>query len=802
MVRKQLKRYLLSFLSLYGTLFANMQDDAVSLARQGAYWQALPMLEKLYRQNPDDMKIRYDYITVLCWANRNEKALSLAKGLHVEELPDFVLQNLAKAAKDTSDYERAVRWYIAGAKKYDKPSYYLGLAQTLQLAGKKELALSVLAKAKRRFAQQKRTLLQIARLYEAQKNYFEAMKIYQEFLDDPALHDEVVVRLVGVLRRLKMVYKAEELVKANPNLFEKQLPTLLKNDEVAFSLRWFTQESNAQNIDKIRKANSALDGLIKRLYRQNPDISKNIRLQNAFFDKMVALYALSSYPQVCRLYEKLQNSGIKVPPYALKAAAKSYVKLQKPYKAQKLFKQILAQKPDDFGSKIDLFYSYCDAYEMQKAKAWLNFVDREEPVRIWDKNHLKKVKNPKKEVVLLLKALWLEYAGYTPEAEKALTNMVEKAPANVWYLNELAKFYFYEGEYTKAEKLFDRIFALDAKNFDANVDMLALLLARREYEAAGKKREFIRRNYFYRTYDLSRMQQMYKRYTSGYFHIAMHADDSQNKVAYDGSTQQATMEVVSPLLGYHWRLYIEGNYVHETNPFTLTDHRYMLGTLYQNPYLQLRVGAVYQEDRSDKFTPQVDVTIDIDDDKRLRLGYEKEWGSISARALANGIRAEYFYAEANYRFRSYSDMSLRYNLSRYSDGNDAQSLSLSAKQRMLFGPLYQLDAAIYAGADTNSKTERPYYAPEEDAYLSLSLINRWNLYTLYSKRVVTQLSFDMGRHWEKGYDAQWTGGLDVGLMYEHSDTLGMEVGYSRTRASYDGEVEYASGYRLNLHGSF
>ena len=60
---------------------------AVSLAKEGDIERALQRLQALIDYAPDNKKLRYDYITVLIWADKKDEALAELSTLDLTHAP-------------------------------------------------------------------------------------------------------------------------------------------------------------------------------------------------------------------------------------------------------------------------------------------------------------------------------------------------------------------------------------------------------------------------------------------------------------------------------------------------------------------------------------------------------------------------------------------------------------------------------------------------------------------------------------------------------------------------------------------
>ena len=631
------------------------------------------------------------------------------------------------------------------------------------------------------------------------------MVIYQKLETNPKLHKEVVVKLVGTLRRLGMVFEAQKYVDQNPALFDNAFKTAIQSDQAAYKLRWYTQGLHAEgdtatayhSLEKIEK-------VIAFLRRQKVDIQNNKRLQNACFDKIIALEALHREKEVIPLYHYLKNRQIKIPAYVLKAVARSYLVLKEPRKAQQLLHEALRQRPEDFTLKVQLFYAYSDAYDMKNALHLARDMNRHEPVKIWDSNHLHKIVNPRKDDTIFLYTLALAYSGYTPKAYEKLEYIVAKAPVNRWYREELAKFYLYRGWYDKAKKQVKILLADAPSSFEMKALETEIEIAQKEYRKAYEKLQELALLYPYQKRKLVKLHKYYKEHTKSIYEIETvfnHGDKTSAGENSDGYHIKAA--VYSPLLNYHWRLGMFGNLLQSKFPHTKLDNRrFGLAAAYISESVDANIKVAYQETIIRKIAPSLDLTWHLNDFFSLGGGYAHFWDGTPDRAILNGIRSDHFHTNVIYRKNENSHIALEYTRTDYTDGNTQDSVALTLSGRMIYGPYYTLDGTIYTGMSSNSLLNRVYYAPEEERYITIALTNSWSLYRLYEREVVQSLEVDIGKHWEKGYESKITGAFVLAQRWQWNEDFGFHFGYKRERASYDGNIEYFNQLFLNLNGRF
>lgn len=90
----------------------------IELARQGNYAQALDGLSELVELNPENQKMRADYVTILFWADKISEAAEAANGLIIYSAPEYAVNSTTLALWKNGDLRRAQQWATEGIKRF------------------------------------------------------------------------------------------------------------------------------------------------------------------------------------------------------------------------------------------------------------------------------------------------------------------------------------------------------------------------------------------------------------------------------------------------------------------------------------------------------------------------------------------------------------------------------------------------------------------------------------------------------------------------------------------------------------
>ncbi len=805
-------RLFLTFLLICTTKLSAVPnyDFAIKWAREGELEKSIEALSRLHRENPQNKNLLYDYISILGWAKEDRKAVALSKKIDLDKAPDYTLQNIAKSARNIKKYNFATKVYVKGAKRFPNNSqFYLGLALTLSDMKRFKLSHRVFNKAKEKFPNDLDIKFAQARVYEEQKNYFDAMTIYQDLLQNPKVYDKTVIKLVGTLRRQGMPFRAQYYIDKNPKLFNQETKTSIKSDQAAFKLRWSARGFNQDGDNSITKdAKLKIDNNIKILIAQNSDITTNKRLQNAYFDKIIALNLLGEKDEIVSLYQYLKSHSIDMPYNILNIVSSAYLSQKKPKIAQQILHKSLQKNPKDFKTKILLFNAYSDNYDMHKAIALAENLDAKELPMIWDKEHLYKIENAKKSDTTLLRILAYEYSGYLNYAQKELEEIVSKAPQNEMYRNTLAKLYYYRGWYDKSIQQYQILINNNPKDFDAIAGKVLVLIKKRDYKNIDK----ILQNIEYEFPDKKReIQEIYKtlnkenkssfRVRSSYGNNLDNANQGTSD-AYNIDAYNIDAYYSIPL-NFNLKALIFTKYSGANFDQTKLDNRrYGIGLVYEGTNITTNAKLAYNETILKKFAPSILINWRINDKFSISTKSAYFSDQTPLRAILYGIRADLFKTSIIYRVNESKITSLSYEKMDFTDKNSRDSINFMHYQRLIFGPYYNLDSRLYAGGMKNSQKNMVYYNPKEDYYISLEFKNIWNLYKFYDFYIKQIIGAEFGTHYEKGYGSKMIGSLNFEQEWSLNENFGFDFGYIRKRSSYDGTLEYANKIFLNINGRF
>ncbi|MDE1902031.1 MAG: poly-beta-1,6 N-acetyl-D-glucosamine export porin PgaA [Alphaproteobacteria bacterium] len=101
------------------------QDKAVEAARAGNYDQALPVLDRLHQEHPQDLSIASDRAAILGWAGRDADAVAAYQALPPGDRPDYLIDAIGHSYRNLHQPADALAVYRLGLQKYPNNQSFL-----------------------------------------------------------------------------------------------------------------------------------------------------------------------------------------------------------------------------------------------------------------------------------------------------------------------------------------------------------------------------------------------------------------------------------------------------------------------------------------------------------------------------------------------------------------------------------------------------------------------------------------------------------------------------------------------------
>jgi biofilm PGA synthesis protein PgaA len=699
----------------------------------------------------------------------------------LDKAPLHVVEVVAKALRNHKWFEASAILYAEGMHRWPEHlPFALGRLMALADAGEVEASRSLLRQLCDRHPERRDVLS--ASVYAAERvgDHLTALDLHQRLLElDPA--DPGALRgRIRALRLLGASHQALHYAEKTPGLLQEAELLRLHNDAAAHQVRWgsYAPETEKTRYLETDQALKRISANLRRLYAA--DDAPSILVRQGRIDRMVALRNRVRMPEVVTLYQSLQYEDEDLPAYALNAAADAYLYLEQPEAAYEIYQQVLRLKPDDFDTRLALFYADVELEEFDRAMTRID--------RLFAEAQAEKNSDRQRLTAELTAALARVFAGDLPEAQNRIEALHGHAPLNPDLKRELGGVYAARGWPRKAESTL-------ASGLLNNPDHRGLQIARahnhfdlRQYGAAQAAAEDL----YGRFPEDKHVQRLARR---SYLHNlrevqieAGYSDSSESD--YGGNELRLGSTLYSSPLREHYRLFAgilwsRGDFAEGRGLY----RRYRSGVEYRGRRLEGSAEVNYTAAGTDGVGVAVAGLLHQDDQRAWSFAAEMRSSATPIRALRNGIDADAVRFGFIHRAHERRRWSLGAGLMDFSDGNLRTHLRADLRQRLVTRPHYHLDAVVDLYASLNKKSDVPYYSPQQDASASVTLDNTWLLWRRYQRAFRHRLALTLGAYQQQSYG---TGPL-FGARYEHmwqaDGRFDLVYGIGWHRRIYDGDPE-------------
>lgn len=779
---------------------------------------SLSILKLLHERHPKDQRILAGYAAVLGKDQQHRKSLELIQQMNLGSAPEFALDSLIESARQLGEKEVEKKLLAVYQKHYStpsestriipvvegsiaesislqkgstpKPTYtdHLGLVQKYLNEKKLEKAESALLPLYLKGLKDKDFLIVVTRLFDAQKKYMEAAFVYQQLLEFEPENVTFKRSLVLNLFYAGAPFRAQEILQEDPTLLSETEVNKIVTDTKAILFRWsrYTQSPGTNPTTKLDRILVEINSEIARLQGGTDSYNLN-RLQ---MDYIVALKERNRNQEVVSRYSELLALGRDFPDYVLQSVASAFLNLEQPEQSRDIYLHLLQKNPDNINLKIALFYAYFDCGDYQKGLDLAIELDAETP--LWRKDHTGGIvkNNLEKVQASILVANGLAYTDDLGEAQIRYEQMLATAPYNIELRNNLAMVYRWRGWLQKANEEINIGKTIDPANLYLAVNRINTLLELYRFKEAEQELDVLVKLYP----DNRQVAQIYERY---------HIRDKRQFITWidggssdaDASDQGSSDFTTESYLYEKYHAYYLRPFIHQY----YTKSNFEEGT---GKYQRLGVGTEYKRNRnvlgvelSASYSGDSDTGISLrgdhefGDQLRFAYGYESFSTQIPVRAYFHDITGAGYRASGVYRLHEATQLTASIGYLDFSDTNERMSLSLSMEQRLMNFPRFKMIAVPSIYQSQNSRDDTPYFNPEEDRTINLSIRNEWLTYHRYHSSFKQILEFSIGQYYQKGFGSN---SIDA-VVYQHQwdidELLSFSYGMKMSHNYYDGDKE-------------
>jgi len=782
--------------------FANTPYDQLVLdARAGHYAPALNALRQVPANQATTGQIS-DHLQIASWAGLDAEVVKVYETQGRDRaLPIQALAATARAYRNLKRWDSATEVYNkALALEPQNPDLQLGLALTQADAGKPDEAVT---RAKALVAAKpddpsRRLALGYA-LTRAGSNY-DALFEYDQAFIRAGNKPEVAREYVVALQRARLPEPALRLARQRPGLIDPVTLRRLEGDLAAERVRLaeLATRSEKERYVIADRALADYDQLIAT-WSADPQVQDDVIRWR--IDRMGALKARARTADVISEYQKLLAEGIKIPTYALRWVASSYLDQRQPEIATDLYRQVLQAPDADVGDRLAdstaLYYSLLESDKADEARKVAEDLAKSQKPRIELKGLPAGNPNDEWMDAQQLAAQAGTYGSDLTQGEERLQTLVNQAPGNVGLRLAQSDLYLArawprraENQLKETESMVPRDAGLEIAQANTAMDLqewrqmdaltddvVARFPDNRQVQRLARQRE---------VHDMAELRvEAYggKSYGGG-----------DNDVGAVNGSKDFGIETTlySPPIDEDWRVFAGVGYATGDFEEGTGHHRFQrvgLERRTRDMTLEAEVSN-HSYGFGDKLGGRLAIARDIDDHWQYGGSLEYLSAQTPLRALNSDIYANGGSGFIRWRANESREWRLSVSPSHFSDGNNRVEALLTGREGVYSSPGVQVDLGLEVSTSHNSKSDDvPYFNPKSDFGVLPTVSVNHVLYHRYETSWSQQFQVGAGTYSQRDHGTAGMGLLGYGQRYRWNDVF--EVGglLSVINRPYDGDRE-------------
>lgn len=644
---------------------------------------------------------------------------------------------------------------------------------------------------------QRESLLARAATLRETRQFEQALDLYEQLLATNPRDPDAFRARVQTLSDIGSSYRAWQLYRSRPELFDAEQRERLELDYLARLIGWSTAYSEDEN-KRLSEAKAADEAIAEYLGAQRTagkDVPARLR-----FDRLLLLNCLGRHRQVADEYRVLQDNAQTVPAYTLGAVGDSLLALKEPEHAAKALEVALAADPDNANLQIQLAYARLESEQPALAISQLREYGERQPPWKYAAGARRPHQNWARYDADTTLAMLSAYTEDLPAAQKALEQYIGLAPANSALQTSLGSVYQMRGWPTRALERHRIATTLDGRNVAARLGQVEALTALGRTDLARPLHGHLLHNYPAQP-AVQRMDDDWRAHQGWQWRV--HASGGRSEI--DGAAASVSplgnrdgeygFEIGSPLFADRWRMTgmadsqwadFQGRRAH--------DRREGVGISYEFDRLEAALGVNHAADATGGNGLELHAGWRVSDAWRINMHARRNDPEASLQARAAGITADSFGLSS--RYAPHERTALRIGLSqfRYDDGNRRSALSASLEQRVVSQPRLLLNVLGGVYASRGSRDDAPYFNPARDASVETGLLADHLVWRDYDRHFRQRLNVTTGRYWQQGYGSAWVPSARYGHEWQFARGKVLQYGMSWSRPVYDGQREQRLGF--------
>ncbi|MHC8384375.1 poly-beta-1,6 N-acetyl-D-glucosamine export porin PgaA [Pseudomonas sp. LB3P14] len=782
--------------------FANTPYDQMVLdARAGHYTPALSML----RQVPVDQATTgqiSDHLQIAGWAGLDAEVVKVYETQGRDRaLPVQALTATARAYRNLKRWDSATQVYTkALALEPENPDLQLGLALTQADAGKTDESVTrakALVAAKPDDPSRR---LALAYALTRAGNHYDALFEYDQAFIRAGNKPEVAREYVVALQRARLPEPALRLAHQRPGLIDPVTLRSIEGDLAAERVRLAELATRSEK-ERYVIADRALADYDTLIATWSADPRAHEDVVRWRIDRMGALKARARTAEVITQYQKLLAEGVKIPTYALRWVASSYLDQREPEIATDLYRQVLVAPDADVGDRLEdstaLYYALLESDKADEARKVAEDLAKTQRPRVELKGLPVGDPNDEWMDAQQLAAQAGTYGSDLPHGEERLQTLVDQAPGNIGLRLAQADLYLArdwprraENQLKETESMAPRDVGLEVaqahtamelqewRQMDALTDdIVGRFPDNRQVQRLARQRE---------VHDMAELR------VEAYGGKSYGGGDSDVGAVNGSRDFGIETTLYSPPIDEDWRVFAGAGYATGDFQEGTGHHRWQrvgLERRTRDMTLEAEVSN-HAYGFGDKQGTRLAIARDINDHWQYGGSLEYLSAQTPLRALNSDITANGGSGFIRWRANESREWKLAVSPSHFSDGNNRVEAVLTGREGVYSAPGVQVDLGLEVGTSHNSKSDDvPYFNPKSDFSVLPTVNVNHVLYHRYETSWSQQFQAGAGTYSQRDHGTGGIGLLGYGQRYSWNDVF--EVGglLSVINRPFDGDRE-------------
>ncbi|RON05308.1 poly-beta-1,6 N-acetyl-D-glucosamine export porin PgaA [Pseudomonas brassicacearum] len=776
-------------------------DQMIRDARTGNYAPVLTLLRNVPANQVTTGQVS-DHLQIASWAGLDAEVVQVyeTQGRN-RVLPIQALTATARAYRNLKRWDSATELYRkALALEPANADLQLGLAMTQADSGNPVEAVN---RAKALVAAKpddpaRRLALGYA-LTRSGATY-DALFEYDQAFIRAGSKPEVAREYVFALQRARLPEPALRLARQRPGLIDPVTQRRLEGDVAAERVRLaeFATRSEKERYDIADRALSDYDQL---LATWTPDAQAHDDVVRWRIDRMGALKARARTAEVIGEYQKLLAENVKIPTYAMRWVAASYLDQRQPEVATDLYRQVLAAPDADSADRVEdttaLFYALMESDKPKDARSVAE--------------NLAKTQNPRVE----LKGLpignpndsWMDaqqlaaqagiYSGNLPASQQGLDALVEQAPGNVGLRLAQANVYLARAWPRRAENLLKETESMAPRDIGLEVAQGHTAQDLQEWRQLDALTDDVAAR-FPDNRAVQRLERQREVHDMAELRVSTYGGKSygggSNGAGAVAGSKDFGIETTlySPPIDEDWRVFAGAGYA--TGDFqegTGRDRVERLGVERRTRDMTLEAEVSnHNFGYGNKQGARLAIARDINDAWQYGGSLDYLSANTPLRALNSDVTANGGSGFLRWRANESREWKLAVSPSHFSDGNNRLEALLTGREGVYSAPGVQVDLGLEVGTSHNSKNEDvPYFNPKSDFSVLPTVSVNHVLYHRYETSWSQQFQVGAGTYSQRDYSTGGVGLLSYGQRFSWNDVFEVGAALSAINRPFDGERE-------------